>query len=151
MGAKFVGKFVHSMDTKGRLMIPAKYRAIIGSQTLYILPGLSGNLDAYTEEAFDRFSEKLSELNDITEEEEEAVRMYLADADYVSLDPQGRILLGAAHRARADLVKEAVINGRLDHFEIWCPEKWESMKESCTSEQPGRVQSTIRDLKRRFR
>ena len=150
MGAKFVGKFIHTVDTKGRLMVPSKYRAIIEQQTLYLLPGLSGNLDAYTEDAFDDFSAKLLSLTDITEEEEEAIRLYLSEADYVNLDPQGRILLSNAMRESADLEGETVLNGRLDHFEIWNPKRWDAMSAPADEAARAKVHATVRDLKRRF-
>ena len=109
---KFVGKVRHAVDAKGRLMIPSKYRAIIGEQTLYILPGESGNLTVYTEESFDRLAdridEKLENAEYLTAEDEADIRSWIASADYVNLDPQGRILIGQEHRGPASEKKPSL-------------------------------------------
>ena len=148
---KFVGKVRHAVDAKGRLMIPSKYRAIIGEQTLYILPGESGNLTVYTEESFDRLAdridEKLENAEDLTAEDEADIRSWIASADYVNLDPQGRILIGQEHRALAGLGKEAIINGALDHFEVWSPENWEKVQGPETEERQERTRATMRKLR----
>lgn len=148
---KFVGKVKHAVDAKGRLMIPSKYRAIIGEQTLYILPGESGNLTVYTEDSFDKLSnridEKLENAEDLTCEDEAAIRRWIAGADYVNLDPQGRILIGQEHRRLAGLGKEAFVCGALDHFEIWNPELWEKIHGPETEETQEKTRSTMRKLR----
>ena len=143
MGAKFVGKFEHSIDSKGRLMIPSKYRAIIGEQTLYILPKNRQNLVVFTEEGFDRFASDWLAQEDITDEEENEFSALLAEADYVTLDPQGRILVNQRLRDVADLTKDVVINGRLDRFEIWSPARYEEVRgEKAVSDES--IQQTMR-------
>jgi len=148
---KFVGKFKHTIDSKGRLMIPSKYRTIIGDSTLYILPGDAGNLTVYTEESFgalaDRIEEKLEAADDLTPEDLADIRSWLADADYVIPDLQGRMLISQEHRKTASLKKDVVVNGVLDHFEIWDAERWEAQMGPDTDERLKKTVATMRRLR----
>ena len=120
----FLGEYEHSLDTKGRLIIPSKYRDEIGTQKLVVARGLDVNLVVYTEEAFKEYAQKWMELSTGRADYRKWRRYVASTAEYCELDKQGRILISSKLREHAGLSKDVVISGNLDNFEIWDPERW---------------------------
>lgn len=123
----FLGHVSHSIDEKGRLIIPSKYREEIGSQDLVVFPGFSGQLVVYTKSDFAVFSSDLKNLKSSNPKEMEIRRFITTNCNMIKPDPQGRILLSQDLRNAAGIVKEVVITGNLDNFEIWNPERWKEV------------------------
>ena len=122
----FMGRYNHTIDPKGRLSIPSKYREILGDEFV-VSKGMDGCLFVYANEDWNAFEQKLTSLPLINKEARQFARFFLAGAAQVELDKQGRILLPANLREFAGLDKDVVLVGVGSRIEIWSKEKWESM------------------------
>ncbi len=139
----FLGEYEHSLDPKGRLIIPSKYRDEIGKQKLVVARGLDVNLVVYTEDAFKEYARKWMELSTGKADYRKWRRYVASTAEYCELDKQGRILISAKLRDHAGLDKDVVISGNLDNFEIWAPERW---KEAGDFGDDGEISEKIESL-----
>ena len=119
----FMGEYNHTIDAKGRLIIPAKFREELG-EAFVITNGNDGCLNIYTEEAWETFLEKLKLLPN-NRDKREIVRMFVAKANQVEVDKQGRILVPPALREHAGLEKDVVLAGAIDKIEVWDKAKWD--------------------------
>ena len=113
----FMGQYEHTIDAKGRTIIPAKYREGLG-ETFIITRGLDGCLYLYPSDAWQEFAYKLQSLPS-TLQNRKIQRQFLSKAMEVSLDKQGRILVPALHREMADLEKDVVFVGMMNRVELW--------------------------------
>ena len=119
----FMGQYEHTIDAKGRTIIPAKYREGLG-ETFIITRGLDGCLYLYPSDAWQEFADKLQSLPS-TLQNRKIQRQFLSKAMEVSLDKQGRILIPSVLREFADITKDAVLVGVGSRIEIWSRERWE--------------------------
>jgi MraZ protein len=124
VGAAFKGEYSHSIDAKGRLIIPAKFRELLGDQFV-VTKGFDGCLFVFAEEGWNKFEEKLQSLPMDKPEARILGRFFISGAIDAELDKQGRILLPANLLQHAGIEKEAVIAGVGNRAEIWSKEKWE--------------------------
>ena len=120
-----MGEYNHTIDTKGRLIIPSKFREALGDEFV-VTKGLDGCLFVYDNEEWQNFEGKLKTLPLTNKDARQFVRFFLAGAAAVEVDKQGRILLPSVLRAFAGLEKEVVLVGVASRVEIWSKEKWES-------------------------
>ncbi len=120
----FMGEYNHTIDAKGRLIVPAKYREELG-ETFVITNGNDGCLNIYTEEAWETFLGKLQLLPN-KRDKREIVRKFVAQANTVEVDKQGRILVPSALREHAGLEKDVVLAGVIDKIEVWDKNRWDS-------------------------
>ena len=120
----FMGEYNHTIDEKGRLIIPAKFREELG-KSFVITNGNDGCLNIYTKEAWETFLEKLLRLPG-NEDKRKMVRALVSQADSVGLDKQGRILISPTLRGKAGLDKDVVLAGAIDKIEVWDKNKWET-------------------------
>ena len=118
------GEFNHSIDAKGRLIIPSKFRENIG-ENFVITKGLDGCLFLYPDNEWKTFEEKLRTLPLTNKDARIFTRFFLGSAVDGGLDKQGRVLISSALRNFAHLEKEVVLVGVLDRVEIWDKAKWE--------------------------
>ena len=114
------------IDTKGRLIIPAKFRETLGEEFV-ISKGMDGCLFVYANDDWNAFEQKLTSLPLINKEARQFARFFLAGAATVEVDKQGRILLPAHLREFAGLEKDVVLVGVGSRVEIWSKDKWEAM------------------------
>ena len=119
----FMGEYNHTIDAKGRLIIPAKYREELG-EAFVITNGNDGCLNIYTEEAWETFLGKL-QLLPSNRDKREIIRAFVSQANPVELDKQGRILIPPALREHAGLKKDVVLAGAIDKIEVWDKDNWE--------------------------
>lgn len=126
-----VGRYYHSIDTKGRINFPVKLREILGEQFV-ITQGLDGCLFVYTNEDWDEMASKLDALP--IGKGRGIQRFFFTNAAHVEQDKQGRVVIPAPLREHANLDKEVVIVGVSKRTEIWDREKWEAL-EADISEQ----------------
>lgn len=124
----FTGEHNHTIDAKGRLIIPAKYREVLG-ETFYVTKGLDGCLFVYDNTEWAAFEEKLKSLPLTSKDARKFVRFFLAGATLAEVDKQGRILIPASLRKYAELEKEVVLLGVGSRVEIWNKEKWEAVSD----------------------
>ncbi|NLK27722.1 MAG: division/cell wall cluster transcriptional repressor MraZ [Clostridiales bacterium] len=120
----FMGEFNHTIDAKGRIIIPSKFREDLGDEFVLTL-GLDGCLFAYPYSEWQLFVDKLKTLPG-TKEARQLQRYFMAGAAACEVDKQGRILIPAKLRENAGLEKDVVFVGVLNKIEIWSKERWDS-------------------------
>ena len=118
-----MGEYNHTIDPKGRVIVPAKFRETLGEQFV-VTKGLDGCLFVYDEQEWNIFEEKLKTLPITNKEARAFVRFFLAGAATVEVDKQGRILLPGVLREFAKLEKDVVLVGVGSRVEIWSKECW---------------------------
>ena len=121
----FMGEYNHTIDTKGRLIVPSKFRETLGDEFV-VTKGLDGCLFVYDNTEWAVFEEKLKALPLTNKDARSFVRFFLAGAAGVEVDKQGRILLPSVLREFAQITKDVVLVGVASRIEIWSKEKWES-------------------------
>jgi len=119
----FMGEYNHTIDAKGRLIIPSKFREVLGDNFV-VTKGLDGCLFVYDNTEWAAFEEKLKALPLMNKESRKFVRFFLAGAAGVEMDKQGRILIPSVLREFAALDKDVVLAGVGGHIEIWSKERW---------------------------
>ena len=125
MCSMLIGEFEHSLDAKGRLIMPAKLREALGDKFV-VTKGLDGCLFAFSIEEWSNFEEKLKSLPLSNRNSREFTRFFLSGATECEIDKQGRFLIPTNLRETATLQKEVVIIGVGTRIEIWDKEKWNS-------------------------
>lgn len=123
----FEGQYNHTIDTKGRLSIPPKFRDELGS-TFHVTRGMDGCLFVYDNENWAIFEKSLMSLPKFNSKELRNLRrIFISGAASVEVDKQGRILIPAALRECAGLEKDVVLAGVGDCIEIWSQERWDAL------------------------
>ena len=120
----FTGKYIHSIDNKGRLIIPAKFREQLGD-TFWVTCGLDGCLFAYDDAEWNLFAKSLSELQMGKFDNRKIERYFLGNAINVEVDKQGRILIPSQLRDTASLTKDVVLLGLGNRIEVWDKDVYE--------------------------
>lgn len=128
----FLGEYDHTIDAKGRLAVPAKFRAQMDKGAV-ISKGMGTCLSVYTME---RWEEKSAELasGKTSDELRDFERRIYPSASEVELDSQGRMVIPAKLRSYADLGNEVTVAGVRDHFEIWDRTAWYTYQERLDAE-----------------
>jgi MraZ protein len=124
----FMGEYNHTIDAKGRLIIPSKFRETLGEEFV-VTKGLDGCLFVYPISEWQVFEEKLRTLPMTNKDARKFSRFFLAGAAMCELDKQGRILIPAVLREFAALEKDVVLAGVLGRVEIWSKERWTDISE----------------------
>lgn len=122
----FMGEYNHTVDTKGRLIVPSKFREQLGDEFV-VTKGMDGCLFVYANDDWNAFEQKLTSLPLINKEARKFARFFLAGAASVEVDKQGRILLPTNLRQFAGLEKDVVLVGVGSRIEIWSLKNWENM------------------------
>ncbi len=120
-----IGEYEHSLDVKGRLIMPAKIREDLGEKFI-ITKGLDGCLFGFSKNEWNNFEEKLKTLPLTNKNARDFVRFFLSGAIECEIDKQGRFLIAGNLREYANLEKEAVIIGVGTRIEIWNKDKWKA-------------------------
>ena len=129
----FLGEFEHLIDDKGRLTLPAKFRAEL-ADGFVITKGIDRCLFVYTLDEWQPLAEKISRLPVTKREARALARLVFAGASDCSLDKQGRILIPSYLRQYANLNSEVVIVGLDTHLEIWDLESWQKVSQKIEEE-----------------
>jgi len=114
------GEYQHSLDTKGRLFIPAKLRDELG-EVFFITLSMDRCLSAYSSESWREFSEKVNAMPYVKQRK---MRPLFAHAARCELDAQGRVLIPQNLRDYAGFVKNVAVIGCNNHVELWDSEEW---------------------------
>ena len=130
----FIGEYEHSIDAKGRAIIPAKFRDELGEKFI-VTKGLDNCLFVYPLNEWTILENKLKTLPLTSKEARTFVRFFFSGATECEIDKQGRILLPSNLREHASIDKEITIIGVSTRVEIWSKDKWNSY----TQEQSGDV------------
>ena len=113
-----IGEYRHSIDEKGRLIIPSKFREEIGN-SFVLTRGLDGCLFVYSMISFNKIVENLKTLSFTKKDARTFMRFFLSGATVCEFDKQGRINISSNLKEYANLQKECIIIGVNDRLEIW--------------------------------
>lgn len=119
----FIGEYSHTVDEKGRLNVPAKFRRQL-SKGVVVTRGLDGCLFLYTQGEWEKMAEKLAALPISQKGSRAFARLMLAGAWDAKLDSQGRVMLPDYLRQYAKLGKHVTIAGLYNRVEIWNEDTW---------------------------
>jgi MraZ protein len=126
----FLGQFQHTLDDKGRLMVPARYRDLLAAGA-YITQGFDKCLMVMTEEHFNEVYAILSGLNMADQSARMLRRLILSNAYQVEVDRVGRILVPQNLREFLGVPSgELIVAGQGEYFEVWTPAEWKSQMDS---------------------
>ena len=137
----FIGEYRHSIDQKGRLAVPVKFRKALELGAI-VTRGLDGCLYLYPAEAWNVVAEKLAKLPMSQSNSRAFARLMLAGAMDVVLDKQGRIVLPDYLRNYATIGKDVVVAGLYDRLELWDKATWETYKKR-TEKDSGEIAETL--------
>lgn len=118
-----MGEFSHSIDAKGRLIIPSKLRENLGEEFV-MTRGLDGCLSIYPMTEWNLFAEKLRSLPLTDDNARQFLRFFVSGATPCELDKQGRVLVPATLREYAGLEKDVILTGMLNRVDIWDKGRW---------------------------
>jgi len=123
----FRGSFFHTIDSKGRIIIPSKFRDVIKAQESngVMVSRIDGGLVAYTYDEWYNIETRILSLAEKSENMRRFRRVFIGGAFECACDKQDRILIPQNLRQYAELDKEIVLVGVLDHFEIWSRKSWD--------------------------
>lgn len=124
----FLGEFEHSLDDKGRLAIPARFRAAL-EDGLFMTRGVERCLVIYEPEGWREVSERVRTLNPWQEDARRMQRHFFSGAQPAQPDKLGRVVIPQFLRAYAQLEAEVVVVGLADRIEVWSKTEWERQRD----------------------
>ena len=138
----FMGEYNHTIDAKGRLIVPSKFREQLGSEFV-ITKGLDGCLFVYSNEEWANIEKSFHEKPHTGKDARKFMRFFFAGACTCEVDKQGRILIPANLREYAGIEKDVVSVGVLSRVEIWSKEKW---AENCDYDDMDEIAENMAEL-----
>jgi MraZ protein len=120
----FIGAYDHSLDPKGRVILPRKFRDELG-QDMVFTKGIERCLYLFPLAEFAAFADKLRSLPLTERPSRDFVRVFVAGASQESADSQGRVVIPQALREYAGLTKDVVVVGQLSRIELWDKAEWD--------------------------
>lgn len=130
--ASYTDTFEHAFDAKGRITVPSEWRGESFEGRLFVLPSAETCVKVYPESWLSRLQEQVSQLK-----QADPVRKRVEDlasiAQSTTWDQQGRVMVKEKLRQGARLKREAVLVGRLDHFQIWDKAVWTKKQTAATT------------------
>jgi len=124
----FFGECIHTLDSKGRLIIPSKFREELGN-VFYVTQGLDECLYIFSAEKWAKLLEGLEELPMASKEARNISRRLISKAAQLEPDKMGRVLLPATLREMLGLEKDVAVVGAINKIEIWEKNKWQKVNE----------------------
>ena len=121
----FVGTFEHSLDDKGRVVLPSTFRSHLADKGF--ISQFDNCLGLWTEEGFGDVARRLTDKIRAGQAPQEAMRAFAANAHEVRPDSQGRVTIPQRLRDFAGLDREVVVIGAIDRIEIWDASRWQSV------------------------
>jgi MraZ protein len=140
----FIGEYQHTIDSKGRVAIPAKFRRQL-TKGAVVTKGLDDCLFLYSKEEWQKLADKLAALPISKANTRAFARLMLAGAMDVDIDSQGRIVLPEYLRKYASMQRKVVIAGLYNRLEIWDEVKWEKYKAG-TESKSGDIAEALGEL-----
>ena len=130
----FMSEYNHSIDAKGRVIVPAKFREELG-ESFVVTQGLDGCLFVFPNEEWKNFEAKLRSLPISNKDARAFSRFFFAGAMDCEIDKQGRFLISGNLREFAGLTKEVVIVGMDSRIEFWSNDKWIACDEEISADE----------------
>ena len=124
-----MGEYHNNLDPKGRIVIPSKFREILGDSVV-LTRGLDGCLFIYSVSEFQRLTNELSNLSFTDKDSRNFVRFLLSVANTLEFDKQGRIVIPNYLKMYANLEKEVILVGVLNRIEVWSSCDWNNFMDS---------------------
>ena len=121
----FIGEYHHTIDEKGRIIIPSKFRDELGG-SFVVTRGIEKCLFVYSMDNWNRICDKLNAIPFTKKDARVFNRFFMSGATNVELDKQGRINISAPLISYANLIKDCVVIGTGDRLEIWSQDDWNS-------------------------
>ena len=128
----FMGEYHHTIDEKGRIIIPSKFREDLGEKFI-ITRGIENCLFVYSLSSWEKITNKLEALPFTKKDARQFVRFFLSGATTAEFDKQGRVNITSPLISYANLQKDCVVIGTGDRLEIWSQEDWNAFFDSASS------------------
>ncbi len=138
----FLGEFEHTIDDKGRLTIPAKFRDELLSG-MVITRGLDSCLWAYTRSEWEFLANKIAKMSANSRPSRNFARFIFSNAFDSIPDRQGRVLIPQSLRDYAEIKNETIIIGVMNRVEIWDPTKWTAIVKEVESDPQAMVAQLV--------
>jgi MraZ protein len=138
----FMGEYQHSLDDKGRLIVPAKFREDLGEQFI-ITRGLDNCLFVYPVAQWKVLEEKIKELPTAHADTRAFVRMFFSGAVEAELDKQGRVVIPQHLREHAKIDRDVYVIGISTKVEVWAKETWENYSTQAQQSYEGIAETII--------
>jgi MraZ protein len=120
----FTGEYRHTIDSKGRLIVPSRLRDELSGDRVVLVKYLNGCIAMWSQEGWERLEHDLLELGRSDATARGLVRNLAASAHQDAVDRQGRISVPQNLRDYAGITRDVVVTGALDHGEVWNPDRW---------------------------
>lgn len=124
----FMGEYNHTVDAKGRLIVPSKFRDQLGDEFV-MTRGLDGCIFVYSSEEWKNTAAKFCEAPQFSKNIRQFKRFFITGAVECQVDKQGRALIPPHLREHAGIEKEIVSAGVVNHIEIWSKDRWQDMNQ----------------------
>ncbi len=124
----FLGEYQHSLDAKGRLILPADFRGPLAHGAVIAI-GQNNCLAVYTLEEWTQVAQGIREMSREDSGKLDAARAFFAGAREVTPDSQGRVPIAADQREYAGLEREVIVSGAFSRIEIWDAARWSERKD----------------------
>jgi MraZ protein len=134
-GSVFLGEFDHSIDDKGRVAIPARFRDEL-SEGVILTRGFDHCLQAFPRPTWQELAQRISALSLGNEEARNLRRLLFSGAAEVEIDRQGRILIPQSLREYAGMNERVIIAGMNTYFELWSDERWKMVLTNLDNKAP---------------
>ena len=129
----FFGSFAHTLDEKGRLMIPRKMREELGFK-VYIMKGFDGALSLYNEDRYQKLVNDAEKLSFNQHKVRDYLRLQFASTYEMDVDKLGRVQIPTALLAKYGISREVIVLGIGDHIEVWDANKYREYEDSIKDE-----------------
>lgn len=135
----FRGSSSHTIDAKGRIIIPTRFRDVIkaSGESALMLSRMDGCLFAYTLDEWRAIEGRILSMSEQSESMRRFRRVFIGGAFECAMDKQGRVLVPPSLRRYADLEKEIVLVGVLNRFEIWSEDRWDAENQKMEDDLKG--------------
>lgn len=140
----FLGEYLHTLDSKGRIALPTKFRSQLGEEAV-VTRGLDGCLFLYPTKEWHVLADRLAKLPLAQATTRAFVRLMLAGAMAVTIDRQGRMMVPDYLRRYANLKRKVVLTGLFNRLELWDAEAWEAYRHS-TEQESGAIAEAMANL-----
>lgn len=120
----FTGEFRHTIDAKGRLIVPARMRDEIDDDSVVLVMSPEGCIDLYSGDRWAEYESQLLAQRKANPDSRTVIRRIASSAHPDRIDRQGRMTIPPHLRAHAGIEREVLVVGSFDHAEIWSPERW---------------------------
>lgn len=139
----FIGKYLYSIDEKGRVNLPSKFRKMTKGKTYVLSKGLEECLFVFPKSRWSQYVKGFMPMTFARKADRDFFRLLGYNTEDVQLDDQGRLKVRDDFIQYAGLKKEALIIGVMDHVEIWNPERWESYQKEIAKTYPELAEEAL--------